>query len=308
MQGQLTQAPSQAQTHPLLQAMGKSDDTQTTAQLNPAGTLSLQQQGVLSNLRKPFEEMKQTEARIKALETAAAKATSQGNLQLVEQIKREREKQVIAQGKLKNMIGAAFASMQLGPAGHQAFSQLWAQSTPGDPHTTKSGSSGDMGAIAGSGPHAQVSNLALNHMQTSPPQNSPMNYNNVIGIPVQAVNPTDSQQTSTAPLAQVSNLSMTQSPNNSSTTSQGYPRLPVPSTPQMAAQMQKLMDQRGNRLSGPFLGQHPDTGQSELPASNIITVWQGVLTWAGFDAATQGKKEVHAQVSASVQLGTERER
>jgi len=47
--------------------------------------------------------------------------------------------------------------------------------------------------------------------------------------------------------------------------------------------------------AGPSQSQQPNQMQG---MSRVGSTWQGTLSWAGFDAATQGKKEVRAQVEA----------
>jgi hypothetical protein len=66
-------------------------------------------------------------------------------------------------------------------------------------------------------------------------------------------------------------------------------------SPQMAAQAQNMMVR-------PPSSSHPPPQQQKQQQSQGGMMnggkWQGVLSWTGFDAATQGRKEVHAQVVA----------
>jgi hypothetical protein len=90
---------------------------------------------------------------------------------------------------------------------------------------------------------------------------------------------------------------------------QGMPSshgMPVPTqqsvSPQMVAQMQKMM-------ARPPSSSHslpPQQQKQQQPHGGMNNGgWQGTLSWTGFDAATQGKKEVHAQVVATPQEGAD---
>jgi hypothetical protein len=76
--------------------------------------------------------------------------------------------------------------------------------------------------------------------------------------------------------------------------------LPSQPTPHSQIQMSAIPNQNPNQpnfqsnQAGPsHLQQHHMQGLQHLGG-----VWQGTLSWTGFDAATQGRKEVHAQVAA----------
>jgi hypothetical protein len=73
-------------------------------------------------------------------------------------------------------------------------------------------------------------------------------------------------------------------------------------SPQMAAQMQKMMARPSSSHPLP-----PQQQKQQQPQSGMLNVgkWQGILSWTGFDAATQGRKEVHAQVIATPQEGAD---
>jgi hypothetical protein len=259
--------------------------------------LSASQQAMINGLRKHVHEIRQNELILKRLETAIAQTISKGNLELAEQLKMERIKQAENQERLKKIVSTALQTMQLGPAGQQAI-MLQLANMPSGGGTPASGST----SAATQTPASQIK---------SSPQVPSSNTSTEIGAQGQAL---DSHQFPNRNNFPHQNLH----PNQHAPP--GAIGVPGPSrmapTPQLAAQMQKLLEQRGNR-PGPVLGQHPEHGQSSAPAtaaqaqaphSNNKVVWQGVLSWTGFDAATQGRKEVHAQVMASVQPGSERER
>jgi hypothetical protein len=88
---------------------------------------------------------------------------------------------------------------------------------------------------------------------------------------------------------------------------------PAHITPPMS-QMPQPADQRTRPMhpTGPVgFGQRRDNPHMEQGSganaagdqAKSRTIWLGTLTWTGFDAATQDRKEVHSQVSASHQGG-----
>jgi hypothetical protein len=96
-----------------------------------------------------------------------------------------------------------------------------------------------------------------------------------------------------------------------------HPTLP----PQLLAQMQNMMERqqqsRATRPQGPMapgsmpfpppgVGTEQTSEGAALPDRSMAgSGWQGVLSWAGSDVATQGRKEVRAQVVAAPQPGAE---
>ena len=70
--------------------------------------------------------------------------------------------------------------------------------------------------------------------------------------------------------------------------------------PDMAAQMQKLIEQK-NRLptqqGQPSGAQAPAPAPQEKPAVRYI--WQGALSWHGFDSETHAQMNVHTRVIVS---------
>jgi hypothetical protein len=82
---------------------------------------------------------------------------------------------------------------------------------------------------------------------------------------------------------------------------------------QKMMEQQQLQQQRANRppsllASGPMPPQNMIVDQtSGVPAERQASSsgWQGVLSWAGFDVTTQGRKEVRAQVAAIPQGGAD---
>lgn len=99
-----------------------------------------------------------------------------------------------------------------------------------------------------------------------------------------------------------------------STTSSGS-NLPLPAhmTPEMASQMQKLVDNHGIRprqasfsqpqppQKNPAPPSQPMPGPSQQQSTN--STWEGALTWTGFDVTTHDRKEMHAQVSVASHSG-----
>ena len=86
--------------------------------------------------------------------------------------------------------------------------------------------------------------------------------------------------------------------------------LPFPSDvkPELVGQMQETMDMSGKRPAQP--PPLPVAQQNPLPAmlpqissSSLQTCWEGSLTWAGFDANTRDRKELHAQVKVTCPNG-----
>jgi hypothetical protein len=89
--------------------------------------------------------------------------------------------------------------------------------------------------------------------------------------------------------------------NNANVNKSPFP-LPSQPTPHSQIQMSAVPNQnqspnqpnfQSNQTVPSHLQQHQMQGLQHLGG-----VWQGTLSWTGFDAATQGRKEVHAQVAA----------
>lgn len=74
------------------------------------------------------------------------------------------------------------------------------------------------------------------------------------------------------------------------------PKIPMPGQvpPEMAAQMQKLWDQK-NKIAP----SHPVASTSASPdkAQAQPARWVGTLTWRGFDSETHVRKDVHTRVA-----------
>jgi hypothetical protein len=82
--------------------------------------------------------------------------------------------------------------------------------------------------------------------------------------------------------------------------------------PQIVTQMSNLAGEQRNPHANSLLpGQSQETYSGNTTGHHAIpslagTIWKGALTWTGFDATTQGRKDVCAEVIASVQSGGDR--
>jgi len=244
------------------------------------------------------ERFRMADMQLQQLDTAIKNANSGGNIQLAESLKRERDKQLTVYLKFK----AAVATY----AHNQARAGLPMQQGAGNSSSASVVHDG-VGSTNLQTPQSAAHQPQLPSTHKDQQPHAYFGSDNAVHghDPQAASQPNRPPSSSLPPLP---NTTQSSAPGTS-------PSLP-PFTgfpPQIVAQMQQFIEQQRNRPT-PMPGPQPisqsqgtEQGSSELPKPpSTSPVWQGVLAWTGFDAATLGRKEVQSQVLASVQNGGDR--
>lgn len=215
---------------------------------------------------------RELEAHVNKLKRDVAAALAQGRTEIATQIKKEHDSSAAALEKFKQVMQAAMRQGQM--------------------------------ARPQSGPPPNQTSTAASSIQTAPqaPQ-----------IATSATTAIPSTTSQVPPPAQNTQgrAGGPSFPQMSSINSVPNPPIPGQMTPEMASQMQKLVENRGIRprqaslsqpastpkLPPPQLPQSmPATGSSQPDASQV---WEGSLIWTGFDAATHDRKEIQVQVKVT---------
>jgi mediator of RNA polymerase II transcription subunit 25 len=251
-----------------------------------------------------LEFLRVAEIHLQHMDIAINNATAAGNTHLAESLKKEKSTKLLNHQKYKAVLASMAQSQQL------ALSRSVTQETEGEGGTSAMPNS----SASSNHPSSSPSNKDLNPAPLGSENN---------GIANSVVPGHDPQALSQLAQSRMAISTFPPLPNtnpNPPLASVPPPGLQVPPSvsPQLAAQMQKLFDQQRNRpphLGGPPLPHQQGLTHSEQQQSSsnmsaagdhlrTTPVWQGLLTWTGFDAATQGRKEVHAQVAAYLQTSS----
>jgi hypothetical protein len=249
-----------------------------------------------------IERLRMADQQLQKIEGAINLATANGDTAMAEKLRMDRHRLMAMQQKFKESVASAYAV-------HKVQGQV-----PRNEQQQNAGTS-----------NAARNAPALASLQAPPPTHPVRPPSTHLEPQVSSVGLGDSNFLPDAQHMQArppsSNFTPHPNSNPGTNPSQIQARAFHPMAHPQMMQLQELTEEQRSKLAyaNPLPMGQPQAGMQAAPGSGMPApmgdnsrqpqtrmVWQGVLTWMGSDAATQGRKEVHVQVAAFLQGGGDR--
>ncbi|TDL23325.1 hypothetical protein BD410DRAFT_897760 [Rickenella mellea] len=265
-----------------------------------------------AGLMAVFQRMQSLDAEVKTHYREAQEARQSGRTQDEENARKQMQMKMVLFNRLK-------AALQAMKDQQQVKVQVQAQAQEASGSTNQATIAGNSGNDVAPQVQAEASNKPAPQPPLPP---APSRITPQINAPPPqppkppSVAPHDPQQLAEALELMRSKLLQPPQPSQPSQTPSAIPsglRLPPNMTPEVAAQMQKLIEQQRGRsprqahlntqnpppMPPVAMQQQPQPQPQAGPSKPIPQEWYGALTWTGIDPASQTRMEVSSQVLIS---------